>query len=113
MNLYDFCQKTGFSIVCGDPDSPFEFSGVYAGDFLSRAMSKIDAENLWITVMTNNNVIAVASLTEASAVILAEGVKLLPDAAKAAEDNGITVLSSEESAYNICVELSHFQEAMI
>ena len=39
-----------------------EFDGVYAGDLLSRAMSHIAEGNLWITIMSNINVVAVASL---------------------------------------------------
>ena len=41
------------------------YHGVYAGDLLSRAMSHVKAGSLWITIMNNMNVIAVASLTEA------------------------------------------------
>lgn len=78
------------------------FTNIYAGDLLSRAMSHVKADNLWITIMTNRNVIAVASLADAAAVILAEGVSLLPDALEAAQENGITVYSSEKSVFELC-----------
>lgn len=61
------------------------YHGVYAGDLLSRAMSHVKAGSLWITIMNNMNVIAVASLTEAAAVLLAEGVSLPIEVQKAAE----------------------------
>ena len=88
-------------MVTGDTSK--EFDGVYAGDLLSRAMSRVKFDNLWLTIMANTNVIAVASLTEAAAVILAEGVELLPEALEAAQDNGITVLSSDKSVYELCL----------
>lgn len=106
MTLKEFCLSCNFDIVCGDENCEFEFSGVYTGDFLSRAMSKVEFQNLWVTVMTNTNVIAVASLTEASAVILAEGVNLPPEAKEAAQTNCINVVSSTLSAYEICVMLN-------
>ena len=81
------------------------FDGVYAGDLLSRAMSHVETGNLWITIMSNSNVIAVASLTECAAVILAESVELMPDALSAAEENGILVLSSDMTVYELCVKI--------
>ena len=89
---------SSLSLSCVVGDMPSDFNGVYAGDFLSRA----EADNLWITIMTNVNVIAVASLTDAKAVVLAENVELAPDAKAAAAEKGITVLSSPLSVYEIC-----------
>ena len=104
MNLAQLSEKLSLSVISGDTDKSFD--GVYAGDLLSRAMSHVEADNLWLTIMTNSNVIAVASLTEAAAVILAEGVQLIPEAYDAAQKNGITVLSSEKSVYELCIEIS-------
>ncbi len=93
---------SALSLTSAVGDIPSCFDGVYAGDFLSRAMSRVEAGDLWITIMSNVNVIAVASLTEAAAVVLAEGVALDPEAKAAAEEKGITVLSSPLSVYEIC-----------
>ncbi len=103
MTLADLCKKLSLSCVAGGTEA--EFDGVYAGDFLSRAMSHVEAGNLWLTIMNNTNVIAVASLTDAAAVVLAEGVTLMPEALEAAKENGITVLSSDCSVYELCVAI--------
>ncbi len=103
MNLNETINILSLKTVCGDVDK--EWSGVYAGDLLSRAMSHVKFDNLWITIMSNTNVIAVASLTECAAVILAEGVELMPEALTAARDNGITVLSSTKTVYQLCSEI--------
>lgn len=86
--------------LCGPDTVPC--SGVYAGDLLSRAMSHVKAGNLWITIMNNMNVIAVASLTEAAAVLLAEGVSLPDEVQKAAEEEGISVWQTDADVYHIC-----------
>ncbi len=104
MTLATLCSELGLKIICGDARR--EFDGVYAGDFLSRAMSHLDSGNLWITIMSNRNAVAVASLTECAAIILAEDVSLLPDALEAAAENNVTVLSSCDTVYEICVKLS-------
>ncbi len=86
--------------LCGSDTVSYE--GVYAGDLLSRAMSHVRAGNLWITIMNNMNVIAVASLTEAAAVLLAEGVSLPEEVQNAAKEEGITVWQSDSDVYHIC-----------
>ena len=104
MNLSQLSEVLSLDVIAGDPADKV-WHGVYAGDLLSRAMSHVKTDNLWITIMSNANVIAVASLTEACAVILAEGVELLPDALDAAVDNGVTVLSSKRTVNELCIAI--------
>ncbi len=106
MTVNDIIAVTESRLVCGDTDK--EWNGVYVGDLLSRAMSHVEADNLWITIMPNTNTVAVASLTEAAAIILAEDVELPVEAIEAANTNGITVLISPMSAYELCVILHKF-----
>lgn len=95
----------GFTAV-SLPDGSRTIDGVYIGDLLSWVMGRCQMDNAWITIMSNNNVIAVASLSDASCVILAEGVELSPDIKELAENKDINVLSSPLSAYEIAVKLS-------
>lgn len=97
-------EKLGLELIAGD--APAEFSGVYAGDFLSRAMSRVRDGDLWITIMNNINVIAVASLTEAAAVILAEGVTMDKFVLDAASEKGVAVYSSTSTVYEICRDIA-------
>ncbi|MBE6538788.1 MAG: AraC family transcriptional regulator [Ruminococcaceae bacterium] len=103
MKISEICEKIEAKVLCGDTDKCFE--GVYVGDLLSRAMSHVCEDNIWITIMSNVNVIAVASLTEPAAVLLAESVELTEDVLAGAAENGITVLSSPLGAYELCVRL--------
>ena len=104
MKLCDLAEKLGLTLLAGDV--PDEFCGVYAGDFLSRAMSRVGEGEIWITIMNNVNVIAVASLTDAACVILAEDV-LLDEAAKAAADSKeICVYSSGKTVYELCRDIA-------
>ena len=103
MTLEKLIEALSLKVVCGDVKK--DFDGVYAGDLLSRCMSHVEAGNLWITIMSNTNVVAVASLTEAGAVLLAEGVTLIPEAEKAARENAVTVLSSDLTVYELCAAI--------
>jgi hypothetical protein len=75
-------------------------------------MSKVETDCIWVTIMSNVNVVAVATLTEPAAIVLAEDVVLQDDALTAARDNGLTVLSSPLSAFEICVAIARFCEEM-
>lgn len=108
MKICDIVGALGAKVICGAADG--EYSGVYVGDLLSRAMSHVKAGDLWVTIMVNTNVVAVASLTECAAVLLAEGVELMPDALSAAEENGIVVLSSDRSVYDICTVIHSLED---
>ena len=95
----------GFSAVAL-PDGARTVDGVYIGDLLSWVMGRCGTDNAWITIMSNNNVIAVASLADAACVILAEGVTLSEDLAALADAKGVNVLSSRASAYEIALQLA-------
>lgn len=97
-------------LKCMAGSIPSEYSGVYVGDLLSRAMSRVGAGNIWITIMNNVNVIAVASLTEAACVILAEGAQMNSEVLSSAADRDVCVLSSELTAYELCCGLSRLAD---
>ena len=58
-----------------DADCDRELSGCYIGDLLSWVMAHAFSGCVWITIMSNINVAAVASPTHAACVIMAEGVQ--------------------------------------
>lgn len=72
---------------------------VFCCDLLSIAMGRAPAGCAWVTVMGNMNTLAVASLTDAACVILAEGAALDEVAEKKAAQQGITVLATEEPIF--------------
>ena len=105
MTVSDFVKKCEFDIQCVPcPDK--EISGVYIGDLLSWVMGKASQGNLWLTIMTNVNVVAVASLTDVSAIVLTEGVVLDSDVLSVAESKGINVLTTKLSSYDAALKIS-------
>jgi len=86
-------------------DGEREVSGVYIGDLLSWVMGRADSGNVWITIMSNINIIAVASLADVSCIVIAEGVVLEEDVINTANAKGINILSAKESIYEIALKL--------
>ena len=65
-----------FKILNKGTDVEREVTGTYCCDLLSIAMSRAPEGCAWVTVMGNINTLAVAALTDAACIILAEGVTL-------------------------------------
>ncbi|MBQ3093876.1 MAG: hypothetical protein IJC52_01780 [Clostridia bacterium] len=86
-------------------DSEREITGGYAGDLLSWVMGRAAEGDAWVTIMTNINVVAVASLADVSCVLLAEGVSVPDDVLAAASDKGVTLLGSDKPIYELCKAL--------
>lgn len=105
MTVNELCNIDGF-ISLTNPDGDREINGVYIGDLLSWVMGKAQCDNAWITIMSNINTLAVATLTDVACVILAEGVTLEDNVKNAAETKGINVISSRYSAYDTALILN-------
>jgi hypothetical protein len=73
----------------------------YASDLLSCVMAGAKSQGLWVTLQGHANVVAVAALLELSAVILTENVQPEPDTIAKAQEQGITLLASPLSTYEV------------
>jgi len=79
--------------------------GGYAGDLLSWVMGRAQEGDAWLTIMSNRNIAAVATLTDVSCVILCEGVA--PDAgvAELAAEKGVNLLGSGLPAFELAARV--------
>ena len=89
-----------------ETDVNAEVSCGYTCDLLSWVMAHGAAGMAWVTVQTHMNVIAVASLMEMAAVIIPEDIEMEGPSLEKAKDEGITVLESPLTAYEICARLA-------
>ena len=87
------------------PEGDREVTGVYIGDLLSWVMGRATSGDAWITIMSNRNIAAVATLADTACVILAEGVQPDEGVAQLAEQKGINLLLSSVSAYDTALRL--------
>lgn len=104
MTVNDFAAKQGFGVVAM-PDGEREIKGVYIGDLLSWVMGRAKADDAWITIMSNINIVAVASLADVACIILAEGVTLDASVIETANAKGVNILSAEMPAYEAAMQI--------
>ena len=105
MTVNELCARLNFKAVC-IPDGDREIDGVYVGDLLSWVMGRAEENMAWITIMSNSNTVAVATLVGLSVIILAEGVTPDSDTETIAMEKGVNVLISPLSAYETAIKLS-------
>ncbi len=96
LTVKELAQNCGFRIVhLSEEAAETEVTKVYCCDLLSVAMSKVPEGAAWFTVMSNLNTLAVASLTEAACVIIAEGAAIDEAVSTKAKEQNITLLATE------------------
>ena len=97
MTVGELAKVLNGKIVSGSEKT--EVSGCYIGDLLSLAMSKINSGEIWITIQTNINVIAVASLTDSGCIVICDGFNMDADALKKAQSEEISIIETGLCAY--------------
>ena len=104
MTVRELAVEAGFRIL-SLPDGERTVEGVYAGDLLSWVMGRASEGQAFVTIMTNINVLAVASLLDLSCVILSEDAEAPEEIVSAAEEKGINLLKTELPTYETCLKL--------
>lgn len=105
MTVRLLCEKCGFEAL-SLPTPDRDIDGVYIGDLLSWVMGRAEADNVWITIMTNVNIVAVATLADVSCILLAEGVRPDGEIVELAKAKGVNVLKTPLSAYEAAITVS-------
>jgi hypothetical protein len=102
MKVNEFSEKLGLKVLTGKAGLDKDIAGMYVCDLLSWVMSHAEKGNAWITVLTNLNVVAVALLTEVSCIIVPENIKVEEPTIMKAQQEGIVILSTFKTTYEIC-----------
>ena len=87
------------------PEGEREITGVYIGDLLSWVMGRAGSGEAWITIMSNQNIVAVATLADTACILLAEDVQPDEGVTALAREKGINLLCSPHSAYETALLL--------
>ncbi len=105
MTVEKLAQVLNADILTCAEDKDKQVTGCYVCDLLSLAMSKVQAGDAWITVQTNINIAAVAVLTDASCVVVAEGMHIEDSVTAKASSEGVTIIKTQMSAFDAAMEI--------
>ena len=105
MTVKELAAALDCKIFCM-PDADREISGGYAGDLLSWVMGRAEAGDAWVTIMSNVNIVAVATLADPACIILSENVQPDDNALLKAQDVGVNILGSTADTFSLCARIS-------
>ena len=105
MKVSDLVEKFGLKVFSGKDRLGNVISGGYVSDLLSDVMGSASEGQVWITLQTHQNVLAIASLKDLAAVIIVKGLEPDPETIKRGEEEGVPVLGTGLSTFQMAGEL--------
>lgn len=105
MTIENIIQELNLEVYAGSDILRRPVKGAYSSDLLSDVMGRAKEGEVWITMQTHKNIIAVASLKDLSAILVVNGNKPDEDTLMTAESEGIVLLGTRETSFNTCGRL--------
>lgn len=92
-------EELNLTLFCGEAGVDNEIKGGYTCDLLSDVMGNIEEGMVWITMQTHQNVLAVASLKDAAAVLIVNGYEPDGEMREKTMEGAIPILGTKLSAF--------------
>ena len=105
MKVKDLVEKLNLNVFSGASGLDKDVTGGYVSDLLSDVMGFAKEGDVWITLQTHKNVMAVATLKDVAAIILVKGFDPDDDTMQVSNDEGIPVLGSKEQTFELSGKL--------
>lgn len=105
MNLRELVKRLNLQVFSCKYLLEKEFEGVYVSDLLSDVLGNAKPNQIWITLQTHKNIVAVAHLKGLSCVILVKGLTPNEDTILKAEEEKIILLGSEKETFDLAGDL--------
>lgn len=105
MKVSELVKKCGLKVFGGEQGLENEISGGYVSDLLSDVMGNAAENEVWITLQTHQNVMAIASLKDLAAVVLVKGLEPDEDTLSRSEEEGIPLLGTSLGTFEMAGKL--------
>jgi predicted transcriptional regulator len=101
MTIREVVGNVPLEVLAGPEGLDKEVTGGYASDLLSDVIAHSSAGNLWITLQTHRNIIAVATLKELAAVVLVNKRSPDPETLEKAREEKVVLLGTGLPAFEL------------
>jgi predicted transcriptional regulator len=98
-------EALDLDVLSGKNGLDNKVAGGYVSDLLSDVMGNSAEGQVWITLQTHKNVMAIASLRDLPAIILVNGNRPDPDTALQSDEEGIPVLGTTGNTFETAGKL--------
>ena len=97
MKVSDLVKELNLTVFCGEAGLDAEISG----GLLSDVMGHIDEGMLWVTMQTHQNIVAVATLKDAAAVLIVNGASPDEETLEKGKEEDVPLLGTPLSAFEV------------
>ncbi len=105
MTAEQLIKELKLKVYTGGELATREVTGGYVSDLLSDVMGHAREGEVWITLQSHANVVAIASLKELAAILLVKGIEPEKDVLEKAEEEGILIVGTLEDTFSISGKL--------
>ncbi len=106
MDLREIVTALGLEIKTGEHLLDRQARGGYAGDLLSDVLAHAKEGDVWITLQTHVNIVAVATAKNIAAIIIVQGRSPEPATLQKATEEQVPIFVSNLSTYDVVCMLS-------
>jgi len=105
MDLNTIIKKLQLNVLSGQENLNIDVSFGYTSDLLSDVIANSEEKNLWITLQTHQNIIAVAKLKDLAGIIIVNNREPNEDTIKKAKEEKVPLLSTSLKAFDVSGKL--------
>lgn len=103
--VQQIAEALDLEVLAGEKGLDNKVGGGYVSDLLSDVMGNAAEGQIWITLQTHKNVMAIASLRDLPAIILVNGNRPDADTAAQSDEEGIPVLGTSGNTFETAGKL--------
>lgn len=101
MKVSDLVRELNLTVFCGEAGVDAEVTGGYTSDLLSDVMGHIEEGMIWITMQTHQNILAVATLKDAAAVLVVNGASPDEETLEKGKEEHVPLLGTTLTSFEI------------
>ena len=105
MKLSEIVEKLSLDVKTVNDSLTQEVTGVYVSDLLSDVMANSKDGNLWITLQTHLNIVAVAGLKNLAGIIIVNSRQPEKEITAKAQSENVTIMSTSLPAFEVAGKL--------
>jgi serine kinase of HPr protein (carbohydrate metabolism regulator) len=101
MTVKDLTEALELKVFSGEQGLKNEIGGGYTSDLLSDVMGHCNQNDVWVTLQTHRNIMAIASLRELAAIVIVKDLDPEPEAINKSNQEDIPILGTTLGAFEI------------
>lgn len=101
MKIKEIVKELNLKVLSATGNLEKEVSGGYVSDLMSDVIANSKKGNIWVTLQTHQNIVAVATLKELVGIIIVGGRRVEDETLKKAEKEDIPIMVTELPAFEI------------